>query len=892
MDIYHSLDAELRGPSASEHTDHDPVNGENGIQRSAFRVHPPTANRVPDADGKLAAAPAHLTPPRDDLSDAAVGRTEEQAQARSLRRDGLERLSARALRGESVVVLVNEAAALAARGLGADLAAVTEVIEETNQLRCIANWGLNSDWDVGLPVEADGKSQTEYALSVDQPVVCNDLLAETRFTPHRRLLAYGIRSGIAAPLRRRGRPLGVISAYCLKPQSYARADASFVQALADIIAGAMERERSGRALARKDDYLRAVLENSTDAIVVLDYAGTVRFVNDASMTLVGLTPDQVAGRPGADFVHPDDLANLDRIMSEAIAHPGKVVSGKLRLRSSAGEWLECEIVMRALPDLANEPGILVNVHDITERMRAARMQALLASIVASTDDSIVSMEPDCTLTSWNAGAERMYGYPADEVIGRRPDFMWMPEDASLIEAYVQKLAAGSGTQRYEIQRLRRDGRVIDVAVTLSPIRDERGGLTGVAGIGRDVTESKRAAAELERARDAALEASRLKSAFLANMSHEVRTPINVILGYNDLIADHLASLGDDSQAEHVDAVGRASRRLMRTINTILDYSKMESGTFEFRPRTVRLGPLINRQVEEVRAQAREKDLSLTVEIEAEDAATHADKYSVGQAIAHLLDNAIKFTERGGVRVRLYRGDRGLPSIAVSDTGIGIDERFQSHLFEPFRQEEVGMTRSFEGAGLGLALTRGYLELNQARITFESHKGIGTTFTIGFASSANVADPAPLAPAADLAPISTRAGAERPVIMVIEDDPDNLLYMNLLLKNQFDVLLASSGSEVHRIVETRREPIDLVLMDLSLRGEDDGLRLTRMLRGTRRFNHTPVVAVTGHASPEDRERARAAGCDGFVTKPIERALLFETIERLLGRSPRPGAFAAR
>ena len=771
MDIYHSLDAELCGASDSEHTDHVPVNGENGTQRSAFRVHPPTANRVPDADGKLAAAPAHLTPPRDEASDAAVGRTEEQAQARSLRRDGIERLSARALRGESVVVLVHEAAALAARGLGADLAAVTEVIEETNQLRCIANWGSNSDWDVGLPVEAGGKSQTEYALSVDQPVVCNDLLAETRFTPHRRLLAYGMRSGIAAPLRRRGRPLGVISAYCRKPRSYSRADASFVQGLADIIAGAVERERSGRALTRKDDYLRAVLENSTDAIVVLDYAGTVRFVNDASMTLVGLTPDRVAGRPGADF-------------------------------------------------------------------------------------------------------------------------MWMQEDASLIEAYVQKLAAGSGTQRYEIRRHRRDGRVIDVAVTLSPIRDERGELTGVAGIGRDVTESKRAAAELERARDAALEASRLKSAFLANMSHEVRTPINVILGYNALIADHLASLGDDSQAEHVDAVGRASRRLMRTINTILDYSKMESGTFEFRPRTVRLGPLINRQVEEVRARAREKDLSLTVEIEAEDAATHGDKYSVGQAIAHLLDNAIKFTARGGVRVRLYRGDGGLPSIAVSDTGIGIDERFQSHLFEPFRQEKVGMTRSFEGAGLGLALTRGYLELNQARITFESHKGIGTTFTIGFASSANVAGLAPLAPAADLAPISTRAGAERPVIMVIEDDPDNLLYMNLLLKNQFDVLLASSGSEVRRIVETRREPIDLVLMDLSLRGEDDGLSLTRMLRGTRRFNHTPVVAVTGHASPEDRERARAAGCDGFVTKPIERALLFETIERLLGRSPRPGAFAVR
>ncbi|MBF6558816.1 MAG: PAS domain S-box protein [Candidatus Binataceae bacterium] len=789
-------------------------------------------------------------------------------------------------------MLVNEAAALAARGLGADLAAVTEVVEETNQLRCIANWGLNSEWDVGLTVEADGKSQTEFALSVDQPVVCNDLSAETRFTPHPRLLAYGICSGIAAPLRLRGRPLGVISAYSLKPHSYSRADASFMQAIADIIAGAMERERSGRALARKDDYLRAVLENSTDAIVMLDYAGTVRFINGASMTLVGLTPDQMAGRPGADFVHPDDLANRDRMMNEAIAHPGKVVSGKLRLRSNSGEGLECEIVMRALPDCGNDPGILVNVRDISERMRAARMQALLASIVASTDDSIVSMEPDCTLTSWNAGAERMYGYRADEVIGRRPDFMWMPEDASLIEACVQKLAAGSGTERYEIQRHRRDGRVINVAVTLSPIRDERGVLTGVAGIGRDVTESKRAAAELERARDAALEASRLKSAFLANMSHEVRTPINVILGYNDLIADHLASLGDDSQAEHVDAVGRASRRLMRTINTILDYSKMESGTFEFRPRTVRLGPLINRQVEEVRARAREKNLSLTVEIEAEDAATHGDEYSVGQAIAHLLDNAIKFTTGGGVRVRLYRGDRGLPCIAVSDTGIGIDERFQAHLFEPFRQEEAGMTRSFEGAGLGLALTRSYLELNQARISFESHKGSGTTFTIGFASSASAAGPAPLAPAADAARIATRAGAERPVIMVVEDDPDNLLYMDLLLKNQFDVLLASNGSEVHRIVATRREPIDLVLMDLSLRGADDGLRLTRMLRGTRRFNRTPVVAVTGHASPEDRELARAAGCDGFVTKPIERALLFETIERLLSRSRRAGAFAVR
>jgi signal transduction histidine kinase len=257
----------------------------------------------------------------------------------------------------------------------------------------------------------------------------------------------------------------------------------------------------------------------------------------------------------------------------------------------------------------------------------------------------------------------------------------------------------------------------------------------VINIARDMTEKHRRADELRAARDKALEASRLKSSVLANVTHELRTPVNIILGYSSLVAAYLQEKRDSSQSEMLEGIRRAGRRLRATINSILDASKIESGAFEVRPERLWLAPLIERQLQDFRPLAQAKNLSLSSDIEAFDAEVTFDAYCLENALTNLLANAVKFTIRGEVRVRLARDERGSLALSVSDTGIGIDPSFVARLGEAFAQEDSGLGRRFEGSGLGMALTKSYLELNAARLSVESEKDVGSRFTIHFTDEA-------------------------------------------------------------------------------------------------------------------------------------------------------------
>jgi signal transduction histidine kinase len=247
---------------------------------------------------------------------------------------------------------------------------------------------------------------------------------------------------------------------------------------------------------------------------------------------------------------------------------------------------------------------------------------------------------------------------------------------------------------------------------------------------RDISEHKRHEEALAHARDLALEAVKLKSAFLANMSHEVRTPINIIMGYTDLVAEYLTERGDNSQAEFLTGIGRAGRRLLRTIHGILDYSKLTSKSLETTPEMIHLGPLLERQLEQLKAAAEAKHLTLVCINEAAEVEIWCDEYCLTRTLEHLLDNAIKFTHQGGITVRAYR-DEDAFRIDISDTGIGIDPAFLPRLLEPFSQEDSSFSRRFEGSGLGLALARAFLECNGAHLSASSEKNVGTTFSLTF-----------------------------------------------------------------------------------------------------------------------------------------------------------------
>ena len=238
--------------------------------------------------------------------------------------------------------------------------------------------------------------------------------------------------------------------------------------------------------------------------------------------------------------------------------------------------------------------------------------------------------------------------------------------------------------------------------------------------------------ELSVARDAALEASRLKSAFVADITHEIRTPLNVILGYADLMAERLADINDENALEFAEPIRRAGQRLLDTIGAVLDLSRIESGAFELRPATIKLADMVERQVKDLGVLARKKGIELVCQIDEPEATVFFDEHCLSNTIINLLQNAIKFTAKGSVTVRIYRDSNGTLALEVRDTGAGIDAAYLPRLFEPFSQASDGSAHRREGAGLGLALVKRYVEFNHAWIEVKSIRHAGTTFTVSFA----------------------------------------------------------------------------------------------------------------------------------------------------------------
>ncbi|MBL0174866.1 MAG: response regulator [Ignavibacteria bacterium] len=428
--------------------------------------------------------------------------------------------------------------------------------------------------------------------------------------------------------------------------------------------------------------------------------------------------------------------------------------------------------------------------------------------------------------------------------------------------------------------VRNDGQIIDIEVTAIPITYD--GMDAVQVVIRDITERKRSESELIAAKERAEQSDRLKDAFIANISHEIRTPLNVILGYSSLIMAEMADRVTADEQTFFESIERGGQRLMRTVEHILNISSIQAGTFELHPERLDVNVRVEKLVQDLRSIATEKGLHLETIDEYQGAIIIADRYCLDQALTNLIDNALKFTNRGGVTIRVYKQDRRV-CIEVKDTGIGISAEYLPKVFNVFSQEIIGYTRPFEGLGLGLALTKRYVEFNQGSITVKSRKGQGTTFTLRFLSAT-----VPETIQTEL-PLIHEELADRPAseegerssartILVVEDDEQTQEYMRVLLKKEFTIKVATSGSEAWDILS--QNGIDLILMDLSLRGDEDGLHLTRRIRENLSFHTVPIIAITAHAFPDDKQKSLAAGCNRYLSKPFQieelRALLQELL----------------
>ncbi|MGA2229894.1 MAG: ATP-binding protein [Tepidisphaeraceae bacterium] len=526
-------------------------------------------------------------------------------------------------------------------------------------------------------------------------------------------------------------------------------------------------------------------------------------------------------------------------------------------------------------------------------------QALLAAIIASSDDAIISKDLMGVVQSWNESAERMFGYTAEEMVGKPITILFPPDRLDEEPKILDQLRRGQRVDHFETIRVCKDGRLIDVSVTISPVKDASGRVIGVSKVARDVTSIKRVLREreesLEREKAARAEAervSRVKDEFLATLSHELRTPLNAILGWATILLTQRTTSAEDLK-QGLETIERNARAQAQLIEELLDMSRIVNGKLRLDVQPVDLQEVVSDAVESVRPAAASKGIRLTKVLDPRSGPVTGDPDRLQQVLWNLLSNAIKFTPRGGrVQVFLRRVNSHV-EITVADSGQGIAADFLPQLFTRFTQADTSTARRHGGLGLGLALVKSLIELHGGNVMATS-AGLdqGATFVISLPVTALHADTAADVfappPSATIAVPPPDLGGFH--VLIVDDEADGrALIQHVLAQCNATITTAASAAEGLQAVKDGRP--DAIISDIGMPGEDGYEFLAKLRRlSDAEGGDTPAVALTAFARSEDRRRALMAGFQMHLPKPVEPAELMAVVSNLFAASRRSGARA--
>lgn len=550
------------------------------------------------------------------------------------------------------------------------------------------------------------------------------------------------------------------------------------------------------------------------------------------------------------------------------------------LRTRA-EQVEAEVFLRAQQVQETND----KLREANRALEAARSRdERLASIVAHSNDAIVSEDAAGTIRTWNAGAERLFGYAAAEVVGKPLSVLVPTDRAEEWPEFLGRLRTGEPVIRVETVRIAKDGRRLDVSLTLSPLRDAEGTFVGVSKIARDISGHKQAEAALREAMRAAESANRAKSDFLAHMSHEIRTPLNGVIGMLELLQSTALT---DVQRRY-SGLARSSAELLTTvINDILDFSKIEAGKLEIVPEEFNLHDAVDDIVAMLAPRAMQKGLEIACSF-----APGVPQWVVGDAdrvrqiLMNLLGNAIKFTSRGSVVVSLSADEGQRVRFSVRDTGIGIAPERISRLFRAFSQADASTTRMYGGTGLGLVISKQLAELMGGHIGAHSEAGRGSEFWFIL----------PLVPVPDTRPRDGGRRVESRTLRVLAVD-DNAVQRDILHRQisswGLAAATAESGEQALALLSTaagRAEPFRVAIVDSDMPGMD-GFEFARQVKRRADIDTTVLMILLSVDSAIEPQRLAEMGFAGQMTKPVRQSHLFDAIMNAIATAERtPSAVA--
>jgi PAS domain S-box-containing protein len=649
------------------------------------------------------------------------------------------------------------------------------------------------------------------------------------------------------------------------------------------------RERTGEA-KESVEALRTVFDASHDGIFIHDVTGRILDCNARMLKMYGLNPDDIR-----DLSIARDISSRNNAVYRLSAIWRSVINGEPQYfewkarRPHDGSEFDVEVYLNRIVFHGQE-AILANVRDITVRKESEnRIRQSLSKFEAILENSLmgIAMSRGRKFATINRRGAEIFGYTPGEILGHNVSLLL--ESHAKVEDFVRisrKALTESGEFNTEQAFRDRDGNVVwcrMYAKAVDPDSLEK----GVIWAWDDVTEQRRSQEELMRAREDAEAANRAKSEFLAAMSHEIRTPMNAIVGMTDITLQ--TELSDD-QRDYLKTVMDSAQHLLAIINDILDLSKIEARKLTLDRVDFDLPFHVRTTIKGLEVQARQKGLSLSLEVAGDvPACVKGDPLSLRQVLVNLVGNAIKFTHRGGVTVRVMpagpeesAGDDVLGvHFEVEDTGIGIPEEFLDTIFQSFAQT----TRAFGGTGLGLAICKRLIGLMGGDIRVESRVGAGSVFSFTAWFEQGVYCPVQDRRQPDLPDVPAK-----PIrLLVAEDNDVNVMVTTLRLEEMgYHYAVAHTGLEVLELL--KRDPFDLILMDIEM-PVLDGISATKAIRsstpgGVIPDPNIPIVGVTAHALKEFRDRSLDAGMDDYVSKPVNFQELARIITRLVGSSPLP------
>ncbi|MEE3717241.1 PAS domain S-box protein [Tumidithrix elongata RA019] len=646
------------------------------------------------------------------------------------------------------------------------------------------------------------------------------------------------------------------------------------------------------------------------------------YANREIVTILGYTAKEIqamGNKLNQCLIHPDDLGLIPAYYEQINAAPeGEIFDSEHRYRHANGEWrwFYNRNTVFSRDDRGRVKLIIGTAQDITDRKRLEQEQNRLLSILEASTDYIGIVDAKGKVIWNNTAKKKLCGLKSDAEVRQRNLADYLPP--RIVDLVMQEglpAAIATGSWMGETVLLDAEGQEVPVSQLILAHKAPNGEVEFFSSMMRDIRAQKEYEQRLERSNAELIRATRLKDEFLANMSHELRTPLNAILGMSEILLEEVFGALNHRQKQAIATVEQSGNHLLELINDILEVSKIEAGKLELDISMVEVTRLCESSLVFIKQQANQKKIQVQTNLATELGEISVDERRMRQVLINLLNNAVKFTPEGGqIALNIYLEEtletsqtdilpKSKPIVpcficfSVSDTGIGIAATDIDKLFQPFVQLDSGLSRKYEGTGLGLTLVKQIAELHSGSVSVQSELGKGSCFTVRLPLMCNLVEPitpqrsiSTMLPQGEGSNLSISSNSmdkvdgivettvKLPLLLIAEDNQANVDILSDYLENcGYRLIYAVDGLEA--IALTKAQLPDLILMDIQMPNMD-GLEATRRIRADRKVSHIPIVALTALAMSGDREACLEAGANEYLTKPVRLKQLNTTIRALL------------